>query len=62
MFLGNEGGFVQSGSSLTFFENGNQMFGFEEVDGQSPELGHLEGASGDVESSSDVSLEDGKLL
>ena len=27
MFLGNEGGFVQSSSSLAFFEDGDQVFG-----------------------------------
>ena len=28
VFLGNEGGFVQGGSSLAFFEDGDQMFRF----------------------------------
>ena len=46
-----EGGFIQGGSSLTFFKDGDEMFWPKEVDGESSKLCHLKCTSGDVESS-----------
>ena len=47
MSLRNESGFVQGGSALAFFEDGNEMFRTEEINGKTVELNHLEGVVGD---------------
>lgn len=52
--VGNQRSFLSGGMGLDFLEEGLEVFWLEEVDGESPELSHLEGVAGDLKAAADV--------